>query len=201
MSLTLVAAVAAAAAASFGYLSARRSSGANDDGGAGDRPPSRRAGSGGVFAQLPLALGDVVMAGDEERWLAGAIVAQEKDDLVAVVFMAPEGAQQGVVAVFPPPRRDIYWLAPWAVDSPDEPPATLEIAGMTMRRRGRLPAALKRIGQGAPPTGEAGIVALYEGGGSDVALVIASEGRLYAWAGRRIDEDGYERLGGGGTGE
>jgi hypothetical protein len=203
MSLTLIAAVAAAVAASIGYLSARRSHGEENAGdGARPAPPPRHDGSGGVLAELPLALGDVVMAGDEERWLSGAIVAQESGDhLVAVIFVAPEGAQLGAVVVFPPPRRDIDWLAPASVDSPGEPPATLEIAGTTMQRRGRLPAALRRIGQGAPPIGEAGIVAMYDGGGSDVAVVLGSAGHVHAWAGRRIDEDGYERLGGGGTGE
>jgi hypothetical protein len=202
MSLTLLAALAAAVAASVGYLSARRVKRPEDnlgDSGGQRRAPLGRSARGAAFRGLPLALGDVVLAGSEERWLSGAIAAREKGELIAVVFIAPEGVRERAVAVFPPPRRDIYWLSPVEIDSPDEPPATLEIQGVNMRRQGRKPAALERMGQGAPPVGMAGILALYDGGGSDVAVVIGSEGRIHAWAGRRIEEEGYERLGGGGT--
>src|SRR5690606_18367722 len=147
---------------------------------------ARRAASGAPegapWDELPFALGDVVLVGSEERWLAGAVVAQERGELVAVVFLAPEGAAQGAVVAFPEPRREILWLLPAEVDAPDEPPATLEIAGMTLRRRARLPVTLERLGQGAPPLGDAGIIALYEGGGHDAAVVLASEGRTRAWA-------------------
>ncbi|WP_437736017.1 hypothetical protein [Sorangium sp. So ce1335] len=201
MSLTLIAAAAAAVAATVGYMAARREREAQAGAG-GEQEPGARARSpeDALWDELPLALGDVVLAGTEERWLSGAIVARERGELVAVVFLAPEGATQRAVVAFPAPRREILWLAPAAVDSPDEPPATLEIAGMTLRRRARLPAALARLGRGAPRVGDAGIFALYEGGGHDAAVVLASEGRIHAWAGRRIEDDGYERLGGGGEG-
>ncbi|WP_438019074.1 hypothetical protein WMF18_08410 [Sorangium sp. So ce315] len=199
MSLTLIAAAAAAVAATVGYMAARREREAQAGGGGEDEPAARaRSPEDAIWDELPLALGDVVLAGTEERWLSGAIVARERGELVAAVFLAPEGSAQRAVAAFPAPRREILWLAPATVDSPDEPPATLEIAGMTLRRRVRLPTALARLGRGAPAVGEAGIFALYEGGGNDAAVVLASEGRIHAWAGRRIEDGGYERLGGGG---
>ncbi|WP_437601630.1 hypothetical protein [Sorangium sp. So ce590] len=201
MSLTLLAAAAAAVAVTVGYMAARREREASgEDGGENERAAPAASPEGAPWDELPFALGDVVLAGIEERWLSGAIVARERGEIVAAVFLAPEGAAQGAVAAFPAPRREILWLAPAAVDSPEEPPATLEIAGMTLRRRARLPAALERLGQGAPSLGHAGIIALYEGGGHDAAVVIASEGRIHAWAGRRIEDGGYERLGGGGEG-
>ncbi|WP_437679600.1 hypothetical protein [Sorangium sp. So ce131] len=201
MSLTLLAAAAAALAATAGYIAARREKEALDgDGGAEARDPAGGPPQESLWDELPLALGDVVMAGIEERWLSGAIVARERGEIVAVVFLAPEAAAQGAVVAFPAPRREILWLAPAAIDSPEEPPATLEIAGMTLRRRARLPAALERLGKGAPPLGDAGIFALYDGGGSDAAVVIASEGRVHAWAGRRVEDGAYDRLGGGGEG-
>ncbi|XXY47107.1 hypothetical protein WME91_44605 [Sorangium sp. So ce269] len=200
MSLTLLAAAAAAVAATVGYMAARREREEQaGQGGEEEREPARSPGDA-LWDELPFALGDVVLAGAEERWLTGAIVARERGDLVAAVFLAPEGAAQGAVAAFPAPRREILWLAPVAVDSPYEPPATLEIAGMTLSRRARLPVALARLGQGAPPLGDAGIIALYEGGGDDAAVVLATDGRIHAWAGRRIEDGGYERLGGGGEG-
>ncbi|MGK4006566.1 hypothetical protein WMF31_28355 [Sorangium sp. So ce1036] len=200
MSLTLLAAAAAAVAATVGYLASRRDREA--EGATGEEALRAASGApgGAPWDELPFALGDVVLVGSEERWLAGALVARERGELVAVVFLAPEGAAQGAVVTFPEPRREILWLLPAEVDAPDEPPATLEIAGMTLRRRARLPVTLERVGQGAPPLGDAGIIALYEGGGHDAAVVLASEGRIHAWSGRRIDGAGYERLGGGGEG-
>ncbi|XXT22293.1 hypothetical protein WME94_12100 [Sorangium sp. So ce429] len=200
MSLTLLAAAAAAVAATVGYMAARREREEQAGQGGEEEQAPARSPDDAFWDELPFALGDVVLAGTEERWLTGAIVARERGELVAAVFLAPEGAAQGAVAAFPAPRREILWLAPVAVDSPYEPPATLEMAGMTLRRRARLPAALARLGQGAPPLGDAGIIALYEGGGYDAAVVLATDGRIHAWAGRRIEEGGYERLGGGGEG-
>ncbi|WP_437280794.1 hypothetical protein WME90_09640 [Sorangium sp. So ce375] len=201
MSLTLLAAAAAAVVATVGYMAARREREAlGGDGGERARDAPAAPPEDALWRELPLALGDVVLAGSEERWLAGAIVARERGEIVAAVFLAPEGATQGAVVAFPAPRREILWLAPAAADSPNEPPATLEIAGTTMRRRARLPAALERLGQGAPSVGGAGIIALYEGAGHDAAVVLASEGQIHAWAGRRIEDGGYERLGAGGEG-
>lgn len=194
MSLTLIAVLAATLAASVGYLSSRRREPPEQDQD-DEREPPGRTGRGAPWDELPLALGDVVLVGTEERWLAGAIVARERGELIAAVFLAPEGAKLGAVVAFPAPRREILWLDPAVIESPEEPPATLEIAGVTQRRRARLPVAFERVGQGAPAIGDAGILALYEGGGHDVAVVLASGGRVSAWAGRRIEEGAYDRLG------
>lgn len=196
MSLILVATITAAVAASAGYLAARRR-----------RPePSPRGGSDppeappppDPFASLPLRLGDVVQSGHEERWLAGAVLARERGEVVAAVFLAPEGATQHAVAAFAPPRHDVYWMDPAEVEAPGEPPATLELRGVAMERRSRVPVALETAGQGAPRLGAEGILATYDGGAGSVALVLGSEGRTLAWAGRRLDPGDYDRLGSGG---
>jgi hypothetical protein len=150
-----------------------------------------------VFASLPLALGDVVSTAHEERWLAGALVAREDGRVIAALFLAPEGAKLTAVAAFAPPRKDIFWLSPVTLDTPDEPPATIELRGVPMRRKGRLPVTLERFGQGVPPVGEEAIWGVYEGGAGEVAVVIVSEGRAHAWSGRRLDEEQYDRLGQG----
>ena len=151
-----------------------------------------------AFESLPLALGDVVLADGEERWLAGAVVAREGDRVVASLFFAPEGAKTKVVIAFARPRRDIAWLTPASVDSPSEPPASIEIDRAPMTRRGRLPVTLTSHGQGVPNVGETGILAEYEGSADDIAVLLTTNGRALAWRGRKLDEGAYDRLGSGG---
>jgi hypothetical protein len=223
VSLTLLLAVTAAVAGSMGYFAARRHGDGDplptseeedkQDGEPGikaekkkdeQRPPPApvkpskpKKPAGSPFAALPLALGDVVSSGAEERWLAGAIVAREGGQVIAALFLAPEGTKQHAVAVFAPPRRDVWWMAPTDVVSPAEPHATVELAGVALQRKARLPVTLERLGQGAPDVGEDGVWAVY-GHGRDVAVVIASLGKAHAWVGARLEEGEYDRLGGGG---
>ena len=166
------------------------------DKGATSRAKKRATAS--AFAGLPLSLGDVVVADREERWLAGGLLAKEGDRVVAALFFAPEGALVKMVAAFPEPRRELLWLDGVRVDSPPEPPGSIEIEGVPMTRRGRLPVVLSRHGQGAPNVGETGILAEYEGGADEVAVLVTTEGRSFAWRGRRLADGQYDRLGSGG---
>ncbi len=206
MSLLFLLAMSAAAAASAGYFAARRRKAAGLDEDAPDplepkgdvaEAPKKKKKKIDPFAELPFALGDVVV-GDGERWLAGAVLAREGERVIGALFVAPEGAQQLGVAAFAAPRRDVFWLAPTDVDSPGEPPATLEIGGVALRREGRLPVAFERVGQGAPQVGDEGMWAVYDGGGRDVALVLTSGGKTFAYVGVRLDEGQYDRLGAAG---
>jgi hypothetical protein len=150
-----------------------------------------------IFAGLPLSLGDVVSDHHEERWLAGALVAREQGRVISALFLAPEGAKLSAVAVFAAPRKEIFWMDPAELDVTDEPPATIELAGIAFRRKARLPVTIERLGQGAPSIGEEAIWGVYDGGPAEVAVVLVSEGRVYAWQGRKLDEDRYDRLGEG----
>jgi hypothetical protein len=150
-----------------------------------------------IFAGLPLSLGDVVSDHHDERWLAGALVAREQGRVIAALFLAPEGAKLSAVAVFAAPRKDIYWMDPAPLDVTDEPSATIELAGIAFRRKARLPVTIERLGQGAPSVGEEAIWGVYDGGPGEVAVVLVSDGRVYAWQGRKLDEDRYDRLGEG----
>lgn len=161
-----------------------------------DRDDERRS-----FEELPLCLGDVVVAEGEERWLAGGLLAREGDKVVAAIFFAPEGSHTKAVVAFARPRRDILWLAPARASSPAEPPASCEIDGEPMTRRGRLPVVLTRHGQGVPKIGEAGILAEYEGVADEIAVLLTSDGRALAWSGRRLVPGDYDRLGSGGDGD
>lgn len=166
--------------------------------GATSRANAKKRATASAFAALPLSLGDVVVADREERWLAGGLIAKEGDRVVAALFFAPEGAAIKMVAAFPEPRREVLWLDGARVDSPPEPPGSIEIEGVSMTRRGRLPVALSRHGQGVPNVGETGILAEYEGGADEVAVLVTSEGRSFAWRGRRLADGQYDRLGSGG---
>ena len=198
MSLVAIA-VTAAVAASLGYLASRRREAAGPDVGKalGDKKKpalAKAPAPADPLAGLALALGDVVSAEGDERWLAGAIVAREQA-LAAVIFVAPEGLAHHAVVLFPAPTRGVFWLSPATVDTPPEPPGTLEIRGMVMQRRSRLPVMFERLGQSTPAVGPSGILATYEAGGREVALVVTSEGKTLAWAGRRLDEGEYDRMG------
>ncbi|MDI3287765.1 hypothetical protein [Polyangium sp. 15x6] len=202
MSLVAIA-LTAAVAASLGYLASRRRESARELEGPdetkalGDKKKPRALKApapADPLEGLAFALGDVVSAEGDERWLAGAIVAREQA-LAAVIFVAPEGLAHHAVALFPAAARTALWLSPEAVDTPPEPPGTLEIRGMAMQRRSRLPVTFERLGQGAPTVGPSGILAMYEAGGREVALVVTSEGKSLAWAGRRLDEGEYDRMG------
>jgi hypothetical protein len=209
--LATLAAAALVASASGGYIFASmrrpkpsKEGAGGDKGKGGDAPPPGGRARGDEkrdFEGLPLALGDVVVAEGEERWLAGGLLAREGDRVVAALFLAPEGSRTKAVVAFARPRRDILWLAPARVDSPAEPPASCEIDGSPMTRRGRLPVSLSRHGQGMPALGEAGILAEYEGGADEVAVLVTSEGKALAWSGRRLAPGDYDRLGSGGEEE
>jgi len=211
-----VVAVTALLAAAAGYLAARsRTPSAPEKNDAKDpkkkkiQNPSAGGGSGiagakaapapSPFEGMPLSLGDVVLAEAEERWLAGALVARENGRVVAALFFSPEGASTRSVAAFGPPRRDIYWMSPVEVVAPAEPPATLEIGEAMLTRRGRIPVSLERVGQGAPHVDDTLLWATYEGGGRDVAVLLAGGGKVLAWRGSRLDESDYDRLGAGGS--
>ena len=209
MSLTLILAVTAAVAASMGYLAARRQGESDvepdDDADAkknGPPDPEGRARpakpEASAFEGLPVSLGDVVTAEAEERWLAGALIAREQRRVIGVLFVAPEGAETKAVAAFPEPRRDLYWMSPVEIVSPDEPPSTIEVRGIALRRKSRIPVTLERLGQGAPDLGDEALWAIYEAGGRDVAIALVSRGKALAWMGVRLDSHEYDRLGAGG---
>jgi hypothetical protein len=214
VSFSLMMAMTAALAATMGYMAARRRG--DDDRGDEDHDDDederrtsgrRRTGARGAaaapadpkaaFVGMPFALGDVVSSHVEERWLAGALVLREQGSVVAALLLAPEGRALTAVAAFPAPRREIFWMEPATVASPDEPPATIELRGGTMRRASRLPVEVERLGQGAPGSFTQALFAIYEGQVQDVAVVIVSQGQVHAWAGKRLDEGEYDRLGEG----
>jgi hypothetical protein len=197
MTITIVV-ITAVVAASMGYLANRRRVSKTNLPDSPPTPPKKNAPPALPAAKpidgFPLELGDVISSGGEERWLSGAILAREQT-VVTVLFFAPEGKEHWVVAAYPLPERDIFWLRPVEVVSPAEPPAALEIGEITMQRKNRLPVRFERKGQGAPDVGSTGILATYTAGAREVAMVLTSGERCWAWSGRRIDSSDYDRMG------
>lgn len=222
MSLILFGAIAAASAVGAGVAAAlrqRRAAGKEEASPVAPppEPPRDETADAMQRAAVPFRLGDVVSVeadldagmtpaeapslvarrGQVERWLEGGCVAFDGGEVAAVLFVAPEGAAQRAVLAFAAPRREIGWLAPVAIEVGGEPPATLEIRGLAMRRRRRLAVRLARIGKGAPQVGDAGVWAEYEASGRSLALVLRADGCTLAWTGERYDPGEYERMGSG----
>ncbi len=209
-----VAVVTAVLAATAGYLAARGRKSSPDEG-AGASPKQPKQGGGAAvkkakepagstpspFDGLPLALGDVVSAQGEERWLCGALVLREGEKVKGVLFVAPEGAKTHAVAVFSPPRRDVLWLSPLEVTAPAEPPASLEFGNVLMTRKARFPCVIERMGQGAPQVSGTVLWALYEGDAGEAGILIADGPKLYAFRGMRLEPDQYDRMGSSGIDE
>ncbi len=212
MSFLLFAAAASVLAAGAGFLAARR-------GGRGDaKPPS--AGQPDAVAEdprlaalsrLPVSLGDVISveADDRwhrtgaktafvERWLEGGVAVFDGTELVAALFVAPEGGTQEGVVAFAPPRRDIGWVSRASVDVGAEAPATIEIDGVVLSRKRRLSGTLLRVGKGAPRLGDAGMFVEYEASGAMIAVVVKGE-QTTAWLGKRYEQGSYDRMGSGGA--
>ncbi len=208
MSFFLLAAAAAVAAGAAGFFMSRRAApppSPSPD----DAPPPGPAPPSPSELRLALALGDVVSvetrsgeARREERWLEGALVARDGAEIVGAVFIAHEGTEEVAVAVFAPPRRDIAWLSAAPVEAlgvaDAELPSTLEIGGVALSRRARLPVHIERLGRGAPRLGERGVWAEYEATGQIVAIVLRGSASTRVWSGVLVPEGEYDRMGSGG---
>ena len=107
--------ISATLGASIGYFVNRRRASKADLPGSPPAAPKKNAPAALPAAKpldgFPLELGDVISSGGEERWLSGAILAREQT-VVTVLFFAPEGKEHWVVAAYPLPERDIFWLRP-----------------------------------------------------------------------------------------
>ena len=126
MSFLLLAAVVAAAGAA-GFTLGRRDRGAKSPqrGAAStsvtgatmsstseDDEVNRKGESTADLSTLAVALGDVVQYESDERWLAGCLVARDRGEVIGGLFFAPEGKKHEVVAAFPAPRREVFWMSP-----------------------------------------------------------------------------------------
>jgi hypothetical protein len=164
-----------------------------------ERPAPKRDPFGG----LPCKLGDVLVrvAERDEAWLAGALVLEEERP-VAVLFVAPEAGGDRAIFVRPPPPAEVVWLTPLKKGElalTADPPHSIEHAGARFRRVRRLPVTVSRLGSGAPAVGAQGIVAEYEGGGTERIVVLAAGQEMLAWRGVALGDGEYDVLPGDGS--
>ncbi|MCL2726134.1 MAG: hypothetical protein FWD69_17040 [Polyangiaceae bacterium] len=144
---------------------------------------------------FPCQLGDVVMRiTGEEAWLAGGVVLSEEAP-VAALFVAPDRGRDITLFVRPAPTEVLFWLEP--IDASifvgGEPPTSIEHEGTRFERVRRWPLASRRIGVGAPDTGDSLILAEYTSAGIErLVVVTGSRGASFAYHGVELSPSSYE---------
>ncbi len=166
----------------------RRAAAEQDD---SDGTPTEADERAQAFADLPVALGDVIQVGDATRWLRSALMVRCEGQLRCAVLIADEGA----VAAFPPPERHILWLDPIRTTLPHSPPSRVELAGSFLERDVSFPAEVESIGGEAPQIGDGALFATYRGGLGDGAVVVRASTETLCWHGPRVDPGDFDRLG------
>ena len=146
-------------------------------------------------AGFDVDLGDVVEIAGQELWLESAWLLSEAGDAVVALY----AAREAVLVVLPPPKRTVYLLDAVELRVPDEPPATLESAGVRFERVRRIPVRVTSIGESAPLPWDEALLAEYRGLGGDALWLLGRAGRAKAWQGRVVGESEIERWGGGGA--
>ncbi len=160
------------------------------------KPTKKAAPEQDLFEGMPCTLGDVVMRGNDEAWLAGCVVFVE-DHPVSALFVAPDVGGGRAIYARARPSTELFWLEPVPVGEVvvgAEPPTSLEHAGVRYDRLRRLPVKVKRAGSGAPDVGDQVIVAEYATSGFERLVVVTGAGSARVWAGSVLEEGMYEVL-------
>jgi hypothetical protein len=161
-----------------------------------EAPPKKPGPERDPFADMPCTLGDVVMRGNEEAWLAGGVVFVEQHP-VSALFVAPDAGAGHAIYARVRPSRELFWLTPVPAGELTvgaEPPTSLEHAGVRYERLRRLPVKVTRAGSGAPDVGDQVIVAEYASSGFERLVVVTGAGSARVWAGLVLEEGMYEVL-------
>ena len=142
-----------------------------------------------------LGLGDVLQVDDETRWLGSGLLLRESSVVRCALWFEAAASGQGAVLSFPPPVGEIYWLAPADTALPTDPPSRLEIGGCLLDRSESFPAELEPLGREPMDLGTRVVAALYQGPSAEAAIVLGGSARSVVFFGRRIEAEGYDRLG------
>jgi len=143
----------------------------------------------------PFVMGDVVQVQDETRWLCAASHLRDGSELRASLWLAGSGGSEGAVMAFVPPARHIYWLSREPLTLPAGAPARIEVRGKLLDRKATFPAAIETEGAEPLALGAEAVVSLYEGAVGDAAVVLQGKNSAAAFAGQRLEEGDYDRLG------
>lgn len=135
---------------------------------------------------FPLALGDVLTRGAAEAVLCGAWVAREEDADLAAIFVSAGPAGGPIVAAFPRPSDEIFWLTRVTDDAALAGPYVVEVEGVAYTLARRLPVVVAHVGDDLPAVGLAREALLYEyrGDGGRCLIALASKAEAAgAWRG------------------
>jgi hypothetical protein len=130
-------------------------------------------------------------------------VILSEDVPVAVLYVAPDAGHNTILYARVRSKTSLHWLAPLdptAILVGGEPPSSVEHGGIRFDRARRLPLRARRIGVGAPDTGDAVIVAEYASAGAERLLVMkANSGSVFAYRGLELEEGSFEVIASGDT--
>jgi hypothetical protein len=153
------------------------------------------------FDSLELQVGDVVMRGERDIWLTGALVLSEGDGCVAAVFLAsvtgPDAPAEALV-VRPGPPRSVAWVRqeqpqPWPA-----PPDSIELDGEWLKRTCRIPVSVATHGDvPAGAGGEPAVWLQFEGASGSAAFVLFRADRCLLWRGTWQEPGSLMRLAAG----
>jgi hypothetical protein len=185
----------AAVAAASGWLLGRRARATH----ARALPPAKKAGSAPSVSPLEpfgLDLGDVlVRPGQEDALLVGGLLLSEGSDPVAAILFARAGrGERKIVAAFPGPRTELFWLSVEDVEVARDPPSVLEIRGTMFDRSRRLPIGIQRHGQDLPDLPADALFAEYGNSLGGAAIVLRGTGTALVASGERIARDTVDHL-------
>lgn len=143
-----------------------------------------------------LTLGDMIQVEQQTRWLCSGFHVSDGITLRCALWYGADGADGSeLVVAFPPPDRHIYWLTRSPVAVPEHSPSRLEIDSRLLDRVATYPAELEAFRPPQPADRIPATVSIYEGAIGDAAVAIHRRGACAVFAGTRLEDGDYDRLG------
>jgi hypothetical protein len=148
---------------------------------------------------LGLQIGDVVLLGDTEAWLTGAMRLDEDGGCVACLFFTERGSQGDVLLGCAGPLPSLLQCKPARLPNLQIAPHSLEHERELYTRRCRVPVTVTCLGQGTPGVDGEGMLLWFDSLVGTSLVVLQSQGRAWAWLGAPVDPATTLRLGAGGA--
>lgn len=140
-----------------------------------------------------IALGDVVSSGGSEAWIEHGWLLREGSEKVAAILHSADVT----LVVLPEPNWRVFWLEEAELELPAEAPASLMVAGEHYERSRRVPVEIEMVGRAPDPPWPSAILAEYRALRGGAVWTLGSGARVRAFQGRRVDDQDFERWGGG----
>ncbi len=157
-------------------------------------PPTRPKALQGI----DMALGDVVLFGQEEAWLKGVLVLEESRTCVCAVFFTHQGPDGDVVLVQPAPQRTLLRMRPARIElDVGTEPSVIEHEGQRYTRSWRRPVVVGRLGEELPATEGTATWSWFEAPDGTVLVSLTGGARGLAWTADPAADSSAVRLAGG----